>query len=133
MQLTTLQMWFINTVLSYKGSIYFITTKMLNSADITQKEQKQLGRWCIQNQVHYSLRFKLFVTIEFWSQHYHSYYSKNYVYIMYFVCDLLHQQRFFKSNLTFCIFALIFEQGKWSDVVIKSQRWQSNLKRSEYL
>jgi hypothetical protein len=25
-----------------------------------------------------------------------------------FVCDLLHHQRYFKFNLTFCIFTLIF-------------------------
>jgi hypothetical protein len=54
----------------------------------------------------YSLCFKLIITIDFDHNIFdYSSYSKNYTYIICLVCDLLCNQRYFKYNSTFCIFA----------------------------
>jgi hypothetical protein len=50
--------------------------------------------------------------------------QKNYVNIIYFVCDMLYYYRYFKHDLTFCMFAINFWIRRMVKVVRKNQRWQ---------
>jgi hypothetical protein len=56
----------------------------------------------------YSRCIEIFVSIDFFHNFDHSSYSKNYVSIIYFSCYMLYYCRYFKHDLSFYTFAIIF-------------------------
>jgi hypothetical protein len=56
----------------------------------------------------YSLRIEIFVAIDFFHNVDHSSYSKNYASIIYFACYVLYYCGYFKFDLSFYTFEIIF-------------------------